>query len=306
MRRAVGLACATIFIVVAVFSSVRLVPGDPAAALAFQTSPQEVDRARHEMGLDRPFEKQLVTYAGNLLHGDMGESFLTQQPVSEIIRERAANSFELAGLALALTLAVGIPLGMLVGALTSNGRGRRLDVGFQAATQLLATIPEFLLATLLAYLFAVKFRLLPVAGGDGWKGIALPAIALVAGSISSLARFVRLETLNVLAQDYIRVARSKRLPTRIIYIRHVLPNVLTAALTISGLLFATLIGGAVIIENVFNRPGIGTVLTSALAARDYPLIQGITLMLGALVVTVNAVVDVLLAVVDKRSLARYT
>ena len=304
VRRLTGLVFVMVFVVFAVFMSVRLIPGDPADALAFQISPQEVERARHDMGLDRPVHKQFFTYVGDLLHGDLGSSFLTRQSVTEIIKERAGNSFGLAGISLALTLFIGIPLGMLVGALTSEGRSRRIDVGFQGITQFLATLPDFLLATILAYLFAVKMAWLPVAGDEGWQSLVLPVLALVAGSIAGLARFVRVETLNVLAQDYVRTARSKRLPARIIYIRHVLPNVLTAALTIGGLLFAGLIGGAVIVENVFNRPGLGTVLTSALAGRDYPLIQGITLMLAGLVVVSNAVVDFLLAIIDKRSLAR--
>jgi peptide/nickel transport system permease protein len=299
-RRLIGLVFVIFFLVVAVFMSVRLIPGDPAEALAFQITPQEVERARQEMGLDRPIHEQFVTYLGDLLHGDMGTSFLSRQAVTEVIRERAGNSFALAGIALVVTLAIGIPLG----AMTSEGRHRKLDVGYQGATQFLATLPEFLVATILAYLLAVRFRLLPVAGDEGWRSLVLPVLALVIGAIASLSRFVRAETLNVLAQDYIRTARSKRLPARIIYTRHVLPNVLTGALTIGGLLFAGLIAGAVIVENVFNRPGIGTVLTSALAGRDYPLIQGITLMLGVIVVVSNAVVDLLLAVVDKRSLAR--
>jgi peptide/nickel transport system permease protein len=303
-RRLLGLVLVVFFLVFAVFMSVRLIPGDPAEALAFQITPQEVERARQEMGLDRPIHSQFVTYVGDLLHGDMGTSFLSRQAVTDVIRERAGNSLKLAGIALVVTLLIGVPLGMLMGALTSDGRHRKLDVGYQGATQFLATLPEFLVATVLAYLLAVRFQLLPVAGDEGWRSLVLPVLALVIGATASLSRFVRAETLNVLAQDYVRTARSKRLPARILYTRHVLPNVLTGALTIGGLLFAGLIAGAVIVENVFNRPGIGTVLTSALAGRDYPLIQGITLMLGAIVVITNAVVDVLLAVIDKRSLAR--
>jgi len=292
------------FLVFAVFMSVRLIPGDPAEALAFQITPQEVERARQEMGLDRPIHTQFVTYVGDLLNGDMGTSFLSRQSVTEVIRERAGNSLLLAGISLVLTLLIGIPLGILMGALTSEGRHRKVDIGYQGATQFLATLPEFLLATILAYVLAVRFQVLPVAGDDGWESLVLPVMALVIGATASLSRFVRVETLNVLAQEYVRTARSKRLPARVIYTRHVLPNVLTGALTIGGLLFAGLIAGAVIVENVFNRPGIGTVLTSALAGRDYPLIQGITLVLGAIVVITNAVVDLLLALIDKRSLAR--
>jgi len=145
---------------------------------------------------------------------------------------------------------------------------------------------------------------LPVGGGEGWESLVLPTLAISLRPIAIIARIVRVETLNVLALDYMRTARSKRLPARVLYLRHALPNVLTAALTVGGLLFAGLIGGAVVVENVFARPGLGTALTNAVLARDYPLIQGIILFLGVMVVFVNAIVDLSLALVDPRSLTK--
>jgi peptide/nickel transport system permease protein len=143
-----------------------------------------------------------------------------------------------------------------------------------------------------------------VAGSDERAAIVLPAVAISLRPIAVLARIVRVETLNVLAQDYIRTARSKRLPDRLLYLRHALPNVLTAALTIGGLLFTGLLGGAVIVENVFAWPGLGTAVVDAVLSRDYPVIQGVILMLGAAVVFVNTLVDVLLGLVDPRSVIR--
>jgi peptide/nickel transport system permease protein len=192
---------------------------------------------------------------------------------------------------------------MFAGAHTREGRHRRMEFGFTSVTSVLAAIPDYLTGTILVFLFAVQFRLLPVAGSGSFEELILPAIAVSLGPTMSLSRIVRLETLNVLAQDYIRTARSQRLPARTIYLRHTLPNVVTAALTIGGVLFANIIGGTVIVENVFNRPGLGTALVNAVVAKQYVLVQGITLVLGLFVVVVNAVVDVTLGLLDPRTLA---
>jgi peptide/nickel transport system permease protein len=258
------------------------------------------------LGLDQPAFSQFVVYIGGLLRGQLGTSFETGAPVTEILHDRIAPSLELAATSLAITLLIGIPLGIFVGLVTENGRHRRVDLWYQGLTQVIATLPELLFATGLAYLFAVRLGWLPVAGSSDWRSLVLPVAALTAPSAAGLSRFVRVETLNVLGQDYIRTARTARLPERIILVRHILPNVITAALTIGGLIFAGVVGGAVIVENVFNRPGLGTSITSALAARDYPVIQGVTLALGAIVVIVNALVDVVLATVDKRTLMRFS
>jgi peptide/nickel transport system permease protein len=193
---------------------------------------------------------------------------------------------------------------MLAGALTRDGRHRRAEVLLTAATSVIGALPEYLMGTFLAFIFAVWLRWLPVAGAEGLQSLLLPALAMSLRPIAVLIRVVRVETLNVLAQDYIRTARSKRLPERLIYFRHALPNVVTAALTISGILFAGLIGGAVVVENVFARSGLGTGLVTAVVNHDYPVIQGVVLVLGVTVVTVNAIVDILLGVIDPRSLGK--
>jgi peptide/nickel transport system permease protein len=303
VRRSIGVVVITAILVLAVFSSVRLIPGDPArAVLGFGATQQDYERFRHGLGLDKSFLNQLWDYTTGLLHGDLGVSFVTQQPVSQIIQDNIGPSMQLAGIALAVVMAVSIPLGLAAAGHTRGQRHRRFDLLYQSGTQILGTLPEFLFATVLAYLFAVEWQLLPVAGSQGWQSLVLPVVALAAGAAAQLSRLVRTETLSVLAQDYIRTARSKQLPTRVLFFRHVLPNVLTAVLTVGGLLIGGLIGGAVIVENVFARPGLGTQLTTAVANRDYPTIQGITLVLGLIVIFANVVVDVLIGLVDKRSL----
>jgi peptide/nickel transport system permease protein len=261
-------------------------------------------QVRSDLGLDRPWPEQFVTYVGKLLRGDMGESYRLRQSVWQVIQVRTGQSLTIAAAAVGLVLLLSIPTGMLAGAFTQDGRHKRGEVVFTALTSVLGAIPEYLAGTFLAFVFAVWLRLLPVAGAADAQSVVLPAVALAIRPTALLARIVRLETLNVLATDYIRTARSKRLPARLIYARHALPNVVTAALTLGGILFAGIIGGAVVVENVFERPGLGTTLVAAVLARDYPLVQASVLMLGLVVVVINAIVDVLLAAIDPRSLVR--
>jgi peptide/nickel transport system permease protein len=162
-------------------------------------------------------------------------------------------------------------------------------------------VPEFLTATFLAYLFAVRLGWLPVAGADSWNNYLLPALAIAIGPVAALARLTRVETVRVLSREYMVTARSKRLPPRLLYMRHALPNLLTAALTIGGMIFAALLGGTVIVENIFAWPGLGTAALNAILAKDYPTIQAILLLLGTIVLVVNTAVDGLLALVDPRS-----
>jgi peptide/nickel transport system permease protein len=208
---------------------------------------------------------------------------------------------ELAAVALAFVLIVSVVGGMLTAHLTRDGRRPRTEFGFTIVASVLGTVPDYLLATFLTLVFAVWLTILPVAGAEGWQSLVLPALALALPSTAVLMRIVRVETLNVLAQDYIRTARSKRLPGRVVYLRHVLPNVVTATLTIGGIMFASIVGGAVVVENVFARPGLGSVLVNAVHARDYPVIQAVMLLLAVLVVCVNTIIDVLLAIVDPRT-----
>jgi peptide/nickel transport system permease protein len=305
LRRGLSLVAVVAVLVVASFMLVRLIPGDPALVVAGpDASAAQIEQIRRALGLDAPPLEQFTTYVTRVVRGDFGSSFITREPVGRMIGQRIGTSLQLAGAALALVLLVAIPLGMLAGALTREGRHRRGEVAFTAVTSVVGSLPEYLAATFLAFVFAVWLRILPVAGTEGWQSLVLPTLAISARPMAILARIVRVETLNVLAQDFIRTARSKRLPERLIYSRHVLPNVVTAALTIGGILFAAIVGGGVIIENVFSRAGLGTALVSAVLSRDYPVIQGVILVLGITVVVVNAIVDILLGLLDPRSLAR--
>ena len=258
-------------------------------------------------GLDRPVWEQFVVYVNGVIHLDFGQSYSTRRPVLIEVVERLPATAQLAASALILVMAIGIPLGLLAGVLTRDGRHTGLTVVFSGVTSAIGAVPGFLMATILSVVFAVWLHWLPVGAGPRvplWQALILPAVSLAIGPVAVLSRIVRVETLNVLAQEYVRTARGKRLPQHVIYFRHVLPNTLTAAMTLGGLLMASLLGGAIIVENVFTWPGVGTRLVSAILVGDYPVVQGAALTLAFLVVIINAVVDALIAIFDPRTLNR--
>lgn len=303
LKRLVSLFVVLAMLLVLTFLLIYLVPGDPAIRKAgIDASAEQIEFERKALGLDQPVYVQFIRYIEGVARLDFGTSFITKQSVTEILQQRFPRTFQLAGTGLLIVMMVSVPLGILIGALTREGRNRRLEVVFMSVTSTSSAMPEFLTATFLAFIFAVTLNWLPVGTTQKSTAIILPAISVSLRPVASLARVVRLETLNVLAQDYIRTARSKRLPTYLIFMRHLLPNVLTAALTIGGLVFAGLLGGTVIVENVFAWPGLGQRVVDAVFNLDYPVIQGIVLYFGMIVVLINTAVDILLALVDPRTL----
>lgn len=303
--RLLALGLVVVALVIASFLMVRLIPGDIAITVLGPDATESSRQAlRQQLGVDQPILLQFRNYATNLLHGDLGTSFVTQQPVRDVIADRFPKSGALAAASLVVVLLAGIPAGLTAGALTNAGRHKRFEVAFTAVTSIFGAVPQFVMATLLAFIFAVWLRVLPVAGSDSLDTLVLPVASIAIGPAFVLARIVRVETLNVLAQDYIRTARSKRLGAFRVYSRHVLPNVLTAALTIASLLFANLVGGAILVENIFARVGLGTALVQAVLVKDYPVVQGIVIVLGVTVVLVNTGVEVTLGLLDPRSLSK--
>lgn len=303
LRRTARLATSLFVVSSVVFFMIALVPGDPVRAALGPTAPIDVvNRRTAELGLDKPLLEQFAAYWHRLFTGQLGTSITSERPVRDIVLARVANSAQLILVALPLTLLLAVTIGMFLGVITHNGRRPRLLISFTVVTSALNTIPSFLFGIVLVYIFAVSLRIFPVAGSTGPSSLVLPAVALAIGPAAGLARIVRAQTDVVLSEDYMRVARSKRLPKRLIYLRHGLPNLLTAALTIGGLLFGTLIAGSVVVESVFARAGLGTAIVQAIVDRDYPVVQGVLLVLAAGVLGVNVLVDVLLGVLDRQSL----
>jgi peptide/nickel transport system permease protein len=303
LRRLGGLVGTVVIAVVVTFLIVPLIPGDPAVSAAGpDATVDQINRVRAELGLDRPLVERFTDYVGGLLHGDLGHSFSLNAPVADVVLRRLPFTAGLSLLALLVVLVVAVPLGMAVGALTRGGRRRRLDSAFSWVTAFVAAIPPYVMATLLVLLFAVTLELLPPAYTRSQPGLSLllPAFALSLPSICLIARVVRRETAVVLEQDYVRTARGWRLGALRTAMRYVLPNVLTSTLTLSGIILVAMLGGAISVETVFGWPGLGLGVVNAVATKDYPLVQGIVLILAVLSALMTMLVDVLLGIVDPR------
>jgi peptide/nickel transport system permease protein len=301
-RRLGRLAVSLWVLVTAAFLMIHLVPGDPVrAAMGMTASPSVVEARREALGLNLPLWQQYLRFIKNLFTGDLGQSIGSQLPVAQVIGQRLPATVALAVLAFLVAIAIAIPLGVAVAVATRNGRRRRAELGFATSTVILGLIPDFLYGVLLVAVFAVGLHALPVAGRAGANSYILPVLALSIGSAATLSRIVRLSTLAVLHTDYIRTARAKRLPPHRVYLRHALPNAVTASLTLGGILLGQLIAGTVLVENVFAWPGLGRTIVTAISTKDYPLVQGIILVYGIGVLLINLAVDVILALLDPRS-----
>jgi ABC-type dipeptide/oligopeptide/nickel transport system permease component len=304
-RRLTRLVLALAALLTATFGMIHLVPGDPVRAALGPDAPFEVVEARRAaLGLNRPIAAQYADYVSDVFRGDFGRSLLSDESVTAMIADRLPNTLRLAALAFLLAVLLSMPIGMAVAVLTREGRRRGTDLAFTSVTGVLGVIPEFLLAVGLVFVFAATLGSLPSVAADGPASYVLPAVALALPAGAMLARIVRVETVKVLGEDYMRTARSKRLPGRLLYLRHALPNMLTATLTLGGLLLAGLIGGSVLVENVFAWPGLGTMAVQAILTQDYPVAQAAVVIYGLAVLGANLVVDLLLAVLDPRSSIR--
>jgi peptide/nickel transport system permease protein len=288
--------------VTASFLMMQLVPGDPVRAALGTSAPAELVATRREqLGLDEPLLHQYLTYLGNLFKADLGESILTQLSVAETIGHRLLATLSLALPAFVLTFAIAVPVGVAMAVATRRGRRRRTELTFVGTSIVLGSIPEFVVCVALVAVFAVKLGIVPAAGRGGPDSYVLPVLALAIGPAAVMARIVRVEMLAVLDADFVRTARSKRLGSLRINLRHALPNAVTATLTLSGLMLATMVAGTVLVENVFAWPGLGGTIVSSIQSRDYPLVQGAVLVYGAIALTVNTLVDVGIAAIDPRS-----
>ncbi|MFE5564816.1 ABC transporter permease [Amycolatopsis japonica] len=292
-------------LITASFLMIHLVPGDPVRASLGLAAPMELVEARREaLGLNDPMLEQYWHFLRGLFTGELGVSIASGLPVSQVISDRFPATLTLAALAFVVVLVVSIPLGSIMAVLTRGGRRRSGELAFTSVNGLLAAIPEFLLAVGLVYVFAVTLGWFPVAGRTDSGSYVLPVLAVAVGPTAVLARIMRVELLAVLGNDYVRTARAKRLPSRLVYVRHALPNALTATLTLGGLLLTAMVVGTVLVENVFAWPGLGSTIVRSILERDYPMVQGIVLVYGALVLLVNLLIDVLLALLDPRSTIR--
>jgi peptide/nickel transport system permease protein len=304
-QRLAGAVAVVAVTVVLTFMIVRWVPGDPARLIAgMNATDDQVSRIRAQLGLTKPLGQQFYDYVTGIGRGDLGASFVTGEPISEVIAQRLPLTVQLALGGLVFVLLVGFPLGVVAGSLQHRRRWRRLTSAFAGGTALVGAVPEYIAGAFLTFVFSLSLRLLPVQGGTGLTSMILPTVAVGAAPAAILARLVRNETIGVLSQEYITTAAAKRLSRPRLLLRHVLPNVATSTLTLGGLILVGLLGGAVITENVFNISGLGTGIVQGILHNDYPTVQGILLVLGAVAVGINLVVDSTLALLDPRVLTR--
>src|SRR4051794_1290652 len=283
----------------------HLIPGDAVRAALGPTAPPALVAAkREEMGLDDPILVQYWHYLQGLFTGDLGTSIVSQLPVSEIVSQRLPATLELALLGFVFAVAVAVPLGVVMGVVTRRGHGRRTELAFTTTSVVLGIIPDFLVGVGLVYVFGVKLGWLPVAGNDTPSAYVLPVLALAIGPAAILSRIVRVEMVAVLEADFVRTARAKPVPNRTVYLRHALPNALTASLTLAGRLVRGLLPGTVLVDNVFPCPALSSPVVSSILNKDYQVVQAIVLVYGAGVLLVNTLVDVALALLVPRSMIR--
>lgn len=305
IRRLGRLVVSLWLLVTAAWAIVHAIPGDPVRAAVGPTASQAaVTAERAALGLNRSLAHQYWSYLHGVLTGHLGTSLQYRLPVSQVIGARLPATLEIAGLAFVVAVVVAIPLGMAAGVLTRDDRHRAAELGFSGVTGMVGSIPPFLLSVGLVAAFAIGLGWVPVAGRSNAVSYVLPVISLAAGPAMLLARVIRVETIRVLHEEYMRTAAAKRLPARSVYVRHALPNLLTAALTVGGLILSGLVASTVLVETVFAWPGMGTALVQSILQKDYPLVQGFALVYGAVILFINLIVDVLLAMIDSRSMLR--
>jgi len=293
--------CATL-----VFFMLRLIPGDPVVQmLGVEYTPEAADALRRKLGLDQPVHVQYVRWLGNVLTGDLGGSIASGETVSGAIATGLPKTLSLAGLSFLIAVVIAIPAG-IVAALRRNSA---LDYAGSVIAFIGVSMPSFWFGIILILIFAVRLRWLPAVGyselsEDGFvewfKRLILPSVAIGAGYSAILMRFVRAGLLEVLASDYVRTARAKGARERTVVVRHALRNSLIPVVTVAGIQLALLLSGAVVTETVFSIRGIGRILVGAINDRDYPIVQGVILLIAVIFVLANLVVDVLYTFLDPR------
>jgi len=304
-RRLAGLALTLLVASLVVFLVMEVLPGDPAAImLGVGAQPDTLAALRAELGLDQPAPLRYLAWLGGLLSGDLGTSYTYDVPVGQLIADRVLVSLPLALMALTLSVAIAIPLGVVA----ASRRGQALDAGIMGFAQLGVAVPNFWFGMLLILLFSVRLGWTPAGGFAGWDqgvvaalgSLLLPAIALALPQAAILARVTRSSVIDTLGEDYVRTARAKGLTRAEALWGHAVRNALIPVVTIIGLQFSFLLAGTIIVENVFYLPGLGRLIFQAIAQRDLIVVKDLVVLLAATVALVNFAVDALYAVIDPR------
>jgi peptide/nickel transport system permease protein len=299
LYRLVAIIPVIVGVTLLVFFMVRLVPGDPIDVMFIgqaSPSPEQRQEMRRQMGLNRPIYEQYFFFVVDAARGDLGTSFRTRRPVADEIRVRLPNTLKLT----VASLVVSMVIGVVSGVLSAYYRRSWIDSFSMIGAVLGVSIPAFWLGLMLMLLFAVNLGWFPVSGADTWRHLVLPAVTLGIVTAAVLARMTRSSMLDVLNQDYVRTARAKGLSEMWVVYRHAFKNALIPIVTITGLQVGALLSGAFVIEAVFAYPGIGMLAVQALQTRDFPMIQGIVLLVALIYVSINLLVDLLYGFLDPR------
>lgn len=297
IRRLLFMVPVFLGVTLVVFLMLHLAPGDPVILIAGeQTTPEAYKQIREELGLNRPLYEQYFSFLQGLLRGDLGMSLLRRRPVAELIKEAMPVTIELSLAGLVVSYLIGVPVGIL----SAVKRNSLLDQAGMVAALVFVCVPTFWLGLFLMYIFSVQLRMFPVSGYGGWYYLVLPSLALGLGGAALTARLTRSSMLEVIRQDYIQTARAKGLPGYLVVFKHAFKNALIPIITLLGLRLGWLVGGSISLEIVFSRPGMGRLMVNSILSRDYPVVQGVTLVLAACVMLGNLLADILYAAVDPR------
>jgi ABC-type dipeptide/oligopeptide/nickel transport system permease component len=304
IRRIVMTAPVLLGVSVLAFAIMHVVPGDPVRLIAGPDAPEDVViRMRTELGLDRPLHAQYVSFLGRALQGDLGHSLRSRAAVVDEILTRFPATLELTTASMVIAVALGIPLGLVA----AVRRSTWIDYVAMVSSLSTLSMPIFWLAILCVWVFSLQLGWLPVSGRagppwewDGLRHIVLPAFTLATTSIAIISRLTRSGMLEVLGRDYVTTARAKGLPERLVIVKHALKNALIPVVTVVGLQYGLLLGGAVVTETIFAWPGVGRLAITSILQRDYPVVQGCVLLVAALFVVINLVVDLLYGWLDPR------
>jgi len=298
VRRVLAVVPVLFGVTLAVFSMLFLVPGDPVKMMLaeFVTNPDQVAQMRAQLHLDEPILQQYGRFVANAARGDLGTSIRSRRPVTTEIGENVASTAQLAVAAMLVAVAVGVPLGLLA----ALSRNSWLDVASMGTALLGVSMPSFWLGLLLIFVFSLHLGWFPATGGGDLRHLVLPSVTLGTIAAAIIARLTRSSMLEVLGQDYVRTARAKGLGGFAVVVRHALKNALIPIITIFGLQFGNLLAGAVIVETVFSRPGLGRLIVGGILSKDFPLVQGTVLFVATAYVLINLLVDIAYAYADPR------
>lgn len=305
LKKILGFIFTILLVSIITFVVFQILPGDPAQIiLGVDADPAQIENLRATMNLDKGYVERYLIWLTNALKGDLGVSYRYSRAVSELISESFFVTSSLAVYSIALTILIGLPLGIFI----AKNSKKKITTGISMLSQLGISVPSFCMGIVLISIFSVNLGWFDSIGYipaseslTGWfKTMFMPSLSIAFGSSAVLARYIRVSIANQQKQDYVRTAKSKGLSEKIIMNQHILRNSLIPVITILGMLVADILGGSIIIENVFSLPGIGKLISTSITTRDLPLIQGLTVYLAGIVVICNFGVDILYSIIDPR------